>query len=169
MANTFTLINSYAATGSVGSISFNSIPSTYTDLLIKFSGRTDYTGASNDGVKISFNGSTTTFTTRFLYGDGSAASSNTSLNYTGGITGANSATSNTFGSGEIYIPNYAGSTNKSVSLDTVNENNATSALAMLSATLWSTTSAITSVTLTPSFGNNWLQYSTAYIYGIKNS
>jgi hypothetical protein len=34
MANTYTLINSYAATGSVANIDFTSIPSTYTDLLI---------------------------------------------------------------------------------------------------------------------------------------
>jgi len=153
--------------GSAGSasIAFSSIPQGYTDLKLDFSGRTNYTGAANDGVTLAFNGSTANFTTRFLFGDGSAAASSTSGSYTAGITGAN-ATTNAFGSGSIYIPNYAGATNKSVSLDTVNENNATSALQLLGATLWSVTSAINSVTITPSFGTLWNQYSTATLYGI---
>jgi hypothetical protein len=36
-----------------------------------------------------------------------------------------SGTSNTFSSTEIYIPNYTSSNNKSVSVDSVTENNAT--------------------------------------------
>jgi hypothetical protein len=169
MANTFTNLGSVTVgSGGQANIEFTSIPSTYTDLIVKFSGRTNYTGAANDGVTLSFNGSTASFTTRFVFGDGSAVASSTSGSYTAGVTGGN-ATANTFGSGELYIPNYAGSANKSVSLDTVNENNATSALALLGATLWSVTSAITSIALTPSFGTLWSQYTTATLYGIKNS
>jgi hypothetical protein len=47
----------------------------------------------------------------------------------------------------MYIPNYAGSSNKSVSIDAVTENNATAAEANLVAGLWSSTAAITSITL----------------------
>ena len=54
------------------------ISATYTDLIIKFSGRTNYTGANNDGVTLAFNGSTSNFTTRFVFGNGSTAASSTS-------------------------------------------------------------------------------------------
>jgi hypothetical protein len=76
-----------------------------------------------------------------------------------------SATASTFGSGLIYIPNYAGSTNKSYLTDWVTENNATAAYAGFTAGLLSNTAAITDVTLTGSF----VQYSTATLYGISKS
>jgi hypothetical protein len=75
-------------------------------------------------------------------------------------------TASSFSSGEIYIPNYAGSTNKSYSIDSVTEQNATGALAELIAGLWSQTAAITQITLSSS---NFQQYSTAYLYGVSNA
>jgi len=57
------------------------------------------------------------------------------------------ATANTFGNGSLYIPNYAGATNKSLSFDSVAENNATSAWLQITAGLWSSTAAITRITL----------------------
>ena len=80
------------------------------------------------------------------------------------------ATANTFGNMEIYIPNYAGSSNKSVSVNQVGEDNAATAYATLLAGLWSNTAAITSIKLTPfSGGASFVQYSTAYLYGVKNA
>jgi hypothetical protein len=171
MAVTYIKIGSTVTVGSGGSssIAFSSIPATYTDLIVKFSGRTNYTGAPNDGVKLAFNGSTSNFTTRFIFGNGSVANSNTSTDYTAGVTGSNSTTASTFGSGEIYIPNYAGAENKSVIVDTVTEDNATNALQLIGATNWSITSAITSITLTTSFGTLWNEFSTASLYGIKKN
>ena len=77
----------------------------------------------------------------------------------------NTATANTFNSTTFYIPNYAGSTNKSFSFDQVNENNTTAANQVLGSVLWSNTAAITSISLT-SPGYNFVQYSTASLYGI---
>jgi hypothetical protein len=78
------------------------------------------------------------------------------------------STASTFGSTEIYITNYAGSSNKCLSSDSVNENNATTAYSVLTAWLWSNTSAITSLSITSDgAGNNFAQYSTATLYGIK--
>ena len=79
------------------------------------------------------------------------------------------STANTFANGEFYIPNYAGSTNKSVSADGVTENNATAARATLTAGLWSNTAAINQITLLPIAGGTFAQYSTATLYGISNS
>ena len=147
------------------SVTFSGIPQTgYTDLVVKFSARND-TANVNVSVRLNFNGVTTNLSSRNLYGTGSTASSYTDTTGDVGVIDGDSATASTFGNGEVYIPNYAGSNNKSHSTDSVVENNATSAWAVLSAGLWSSTSAITSLTLTPNSGN-WKQYSTFYLYGV---
>lgn len=168
MATTFTQIGSAVTVGSGGaaSIDFSVIPSTYTDLVLKTSVRWSNTGP--DGFNISFNGSTSSFTCRFVEGAGSGTPiSSTGTRFAGGLEGTG-YTANTFGSVEIYIPNYAGSTNKSYSIDSVTENNATQAFSQLIAGLWSNTSAINQITIAPSSGT-FVQYSTAYLYGVSNA
>jgi hypothetical protein len=74
-----------------------------------------------------------------------------------------------FGNNIIYIPNYASSNYKSLSVDAVPEENGTQTYMILSAGLWSSSSAITSLKLVPNIGPNFVQYSTAYLYGISNA
>jgi hypothetical protein len=169
MATTFTKIASVSV-GVLGasSIDFTAIPSTYTDLCLKISGRA--TDASvYAGIYVSFNGTAYNSTGRVLEGDGSSASSGTFSNGAISFIAGATATSNTFGSVELYVPNYAGSTNKSYSSDGVGENNATLALAQLNAGLWSNTAAINQITLDSYLTNTFVQYTTATLYGIKNS
>jgi len=167
MANTFELIaSSTVGAGGASSIDFTSIPSTYTDLVIKASLR-HATGAPY--LAVAFNGSTASFTYRYLEGNGASASSSSgSANWSVAIN-PSSATASTFSNSELYIPNYAGSTNKSFSADGVTENNGTTAYADLFASLWSNTAAINQVTLSAVGGGNFVQYSTAYLYGVKNA
>jgi hypothetical protein len=167
---TYTLIaSSTVGSGGAASITFSSIVGTYTDLLLKWSIRGD-AGSISRSIQLTFNGSTTSYSSRYLQGDGSAASSGTggSSNIYAGESTAFNATANTFANQELYIPNYASSNSKSVSVDSVSETNATTIYASLTAGLWSNSAAITSITLTPQTGN-LVQYSTAYLYGIKNS
>jgi hypothetical protein len=82
---------------------------------------------------------------------------------------ANNATASTFGNASIYIPNYASSNNKSFSGDSVAETNGTTTEMGLDANLWSDSTAISSFQIYPGDGSLWLQYSSAYLYGIKNS
>ena len=148
------------------SVTFNSIPqSGYTDLKISISAKADRAGYEGVGMLLSFNGSTSTFSSRVLYGTGSGTGSFTLARYAGDANGP-TATANTFASTDLYIPNYTSSNNKSYSSDSTQENNGTSAYAYLVAGLWSTTSAITSITLTPDGGSNFTQYSTFSLYGI---
>ena len=77
-------------------------------------------------------------------------------------------TANTFSNFSTYIPNYAGSNNKSYSVDGVTENNATASYQIMYAGLWSNTAAINQITLVPDT-LNFVQYTTATLYGIKNS
>jgi hypothetical protein len=167
MANTYTLISSVTVgSGGAASMGFTSIPATYTDLLIKTSARGTSAHIAND-IILSFNGSSADFTGKLLYGSGSSAVSGNAGNAIGLYVGAN-ATASTFSNGEYYIPNYTSSNFKSTSADDVSENNATTAYQYLIASLWSQTAAITSITLTPTSGN-FVQYSTAYLYGISNA
>lgn len=152
--------------GGTSSIVFNSIPQTYTDLKIVVSGRADSTAITLVGA---INGSTSNFTSRFLYGDGSTpASSNAANSYWGNVNPSN-YTASTFGSTEIYIPNYTSSNNKSFSVDSTTENNATGSTIAIWAGLWSQTAAITSITLTIASSNNFVQYTTATLYGISSA
>lgn len=149
--------------GSAGasSIDFSSIPQGYTDLKLVLSLR----DSNNSGtVFLKFNGSGTGYSAKGLYGTGAAAASE---NLTNASMQANPSgyTANTFGNEEVYIPNYTSSNNKSYSIDSVTENNATTAYMELFAYLWSNTSAITSMSITQATGNI-AQYSTATLYGI---
>jgi hypothetical protein len=163
MPDTFVKIAT-ATVGSSGasSIAFSSIPSTYTDLFVMCSLRGS-SAAIFDYLAIDFNNGTSA-TKKQLQGTGSSVSSGTSTSLNFIIVGAN-ATSNTFSNSSFYIPNYNSTTVKSVSIDTVTENNATTAYIELGAGLYTMGSnPITSVSL---IGTTFLQYSTATLYGIK--
>ena len=170
MANTYVLISSVTVgSGGAATIDFSSIPATYTDLCVKASLRDTYTGSATRPFTLKLNGSGTSYTAKFVYGDGAAAASFSDTSGYVGYVPTASATASTFGSADIYLPNYAGSNYKSSSIDAVTENNATTAIASLAASLWSNTAAINQITLIPYSGFNFVQYSTAYLYGIKNS
>ena len=148
--------------GGAASIEFmavGDIPGTYTDLKLVVSGRCSTTDTT---ATLAFN-TGGTYTRRTLLGSGSAATTNTSaVDFRISQSGD---TASTFGNSEIYIPNYAGSTTKSYSVDSINENNATAAFQAITAGLWNQTAAITSIVLTPGSGN-FAEHSTATLYGI---
>jgi hypothetical protein len=172
MANpTMTLIASNTVgSGGVSSVTFSSIPSTWTDLVVKVSGRSN-NGQIYSNFTATFNGVSSGYSFIRLSGNGSSASSDgpftgQSLFYIGEQDGAN-ATANTFSNTEFYIPNYTSSNYKSISIDKSMENNATTAYLGFHAALWSNTAAITSISITSDATIQ--QYSTFYLYGINNS
>jgi hypothetical protein len=153
--------------GGAASIEFTGIAGTATDLLLVISGRSAASYAG-DLFDLKVNGSSTGYAYRNLRGNGSTAASGnggTATYIRAYAIPGNTATADTFGNVAITIPNYAGSTTKTFSIDGVGENNATAADAGIVAGSWSGTSAITSVALTAA-GGNWLQYSTASLYTI---
>jgi len=167
MANTFELIaSSTVGSGGASTVSFTSISSSYTDLCLKMS-MANNTASWVDWY-IQFNSSTSSYTDKLVYtGNGSSASSTSDS----GIQPRTPLSTQAWMNAEIYIPNYAGSTNKSVSLDQGWSRNASgngSTFTGLLAGLWSNTAAITSIQIVPTSGNI-VQYSTAYLYGVKNA
>lgn len=174
MPNTFVKIATVTVgSGGTSSIDFTSIPQTYTDLCIKGSTRTDRGTFGVDELLVQFNGDTTgtNYAHKFIRGNSSSIDSNMVTNYfiwgPGGTGSVNTA--NTFGNGEMYIPNYSGNKFKSVSTEVVSEGNATSNIyMMLDSGIWNSTSAITSIKIL-SQGTGFDQYSTVTLYGISNS
>ena len=168
MANTFELIaSSTVGAGGAASIDFSSIPSTYTDLQLITSIRQTIAGTW-ENMTIDFNGSTANQTMRSLItSDGSTTGSQSFSRFYDWIN-ASSSTASTFSNVSMYIPNYAGSNNKSMSIDSVVENNGTNTFLLMGAYLWSSSAAINRITLTSNTGT-FVQYSTAYLYGVKNA
>jgi hypothetical protein len=171
MANTYVAIQTVTVgSGGQASIEFTSIPATYTDLLVKLSARSSRSAAISEEFLLTFNSTTANYSERQLRGDGASVISQS-------FSGASiqqvaqpgaGATASTFGNWEFYIPNYAGSNHKSISLDGVTENNATTAYAYLEAGRWADTAAITSIKISAG-AYLAVEYSTATLYGIKSS
>ena len=153
--------------GGAANITFSSISQLFTDILVIGSFR-DSASDVRSNVNILLNANTASNSSaRRLFGSGSAVASDNFSGLTsvpGAWTNSANATANTFSNFQIYIPNYAGSTNKSISMDSVTENNATAEQQGLTAGLWASTSAITSIELGSGF--TLQQHSTASLYGI---
>jgi hypothetical protein len=172
MANTMTLIaSSTVGAGGVNTFTFSSIPSTYTDLKVVASIRMSVT---NSDTGVYFNTAATDSFDRNVFGNGTSAGSDTHSNqqsiYIGPVNTTNQ-TASTFSSFEMYVPNYGSSNQKPVTIDHVQENSAVGAYATLAAGLSTKTAAISSITFYGYGGTSltYGQYTTFYLYGIKNS
>jgi len=166
---TYVAIAKTVLTGNQVTITFSSIPSTYTDLILLCSSRWDGAGYSGSDYRV--NGSTTTDSSTELYVyDGTNSGSTRYTTRSQGAFSSGTDTSNTFGSTEIYIPNYAGSTYKVSSVTSVAENNSTTTglYISLTANLWSATTAMSSLNIVIGSGN-FVSGSRFDLYGIKNS
>jgi hypothetical protein len=158
------LIESKTLGTAASSIEFTSIPDSFTDLYILLSVRSTRSDITFSTVQVSFNGLTTNRSRRSLYNVSGSVGSDTGSDIIF-VADSNGATSNTFSNTSIYIPNYAGSTAKSVSIDSSTENNGTPVFQELTAALWNSTAAITSVLISAS-GYDFVAGSTASLYGI---
>lgn len=157
---TMTLISTtQVAAGGAASITFSAIPATYTDLVVLLSSRATSTTA---GITLNLNGSASSFTTRYMQGNGSAGSSTTNTTLIGNSC-ISTDTSNAFSNLMLHIPDYAGSANKTFTSETVTENNSSTAYQQVFAGIWANTSAITSITLNLA---NFAQNTTASLYGV---
>jgi hypothetical protein len=156
---TMTLIETKTLGSTTSLVEFVSIPQSFTDLLILISGRTTNVSVL-EGVSLQFNSSTANFTGRRLWGDGVSVTSDSSTSIF--VHNGSTSTANNFSNTSFYIPNYAGATNKSFSVDGVMETNATTSYMGLHAGLWSNTAAITSIGIGP----NLVSGSVLSLYGI---
>lgn len=158
------------ATTTLGSnqnnIEFTSIPSTYTDLVIVFTGNSTNAGTSSNGMRCRVNSDTgSNYSQTNMNGNGSTASGSQETSITYFEFGEIAQTDNTSPSLNImHIMNYANNTTfKTIVCRTNTTTVATKAIV----SLWRSTNAITSVTLSRDFGTNQIKAgSTATLYGI---
>ena len=174
MANTYTLISSNTLSASAASVTFSSIPATYTDLVLRISARSTRVATSNNlDLRINAD-SSALYSYTYLYGAGTtAASARSSADVSVFISTMNAAnsTANTFTSAEIYIPSYTVSQNKPLGSFGAFENNSATVNEIDSnAHLYRSTAAITSLTFYSGLGSfNFDIGSSFYLYGIKKS
>jgi hypothetical protein len=176
MPNTYSLISANTLTTTAASITFSAIPATFTDLVIRASARTNR-AATQDIWKIVINGDTAAnYSRTALRGLGSGNSgtpvsdnqTSASNLYFGGLDAANN-TANTFGSTELYIPNYASTIVKQFSAHTVYEENNSYAEMEKVALRYGGTSAITSIVLSSFYSASFIANSSFFLYGISKS
>jgi len=158
--------------GGASSITFSSIPSTYTHLQIRGLGHSANTGSVINGLTVQANGDTSAnYSWHYM------------LNYSGSLSSGATANASSMGLGYINL-DYNIYKNSSIIIDVIdyanvnkyktfkslvgydfnNENSYKGAMAVCSSN-WRSTSAITSLTLTTVSG--FTQYSTFALYGIK--
>ncbi len=158
--------------GGSSAITFSAITSAYTHLQIRYSARTSRVATAED-IDLQLNSDTgNNYSWHIMYGDGvNAVLGNGTSTYRMIIPGVSSAnaTANIFGSSIVDILDYT-NTNKFKTVRSIggNERNGAGEI-MLESGNWRSTNAVTSLTLTPSAGGNFVQYSTFALYGIKGA
>lgn len=157
---------------SVSSITFSSIPATYTHLQLRWLARSDR-AAAQDFVDIRFNSDTgANYAAHLLYGDGSTASSaayvsNTSVGVI--FMPGSTATASVFGVGVMDILDYT-NTNKYTTTRILGgaDINGTGR-SVLGSGVWMNTAAVTSLTIITDNASTFTQYSKFALYGIKGA
>jgi len=159
--------------GGSASVSFTSIPATYTHLQIRAIVKSN---GGQDSLDLTFNGDTgsSQYTYHSLYGNGSSAGTDVSrprANIPTDITMVASSDTSMFSAGVLDILDYANVNKYKTTrvLSGFNTNGSANGTAVfLSSGLWMSTSAVTSITLTGR-ATNIGQYSSFALYGIKGA
>lgn len=157
---------------STSSVTFADIPTGYKHLQIRALTRTDRSD-TNEFMTVRFNSDTgTNYAYHSLYGNGSSAGAadtgtSTATPWSATTAGGNAGAS-MFGAVILDILDYQ-NTNKYKTLRSLSgtDQNATTGRIYFQSNLWQSTSAITSITVTPTHGTNFVTYSRFALYGVK--
>ncbi len=153
--------------GGQSTITFSSIPATFTHLQIRVFARD--TASANQSMSIRLNSdSGSNYSYHRLYGLGSSVGSDATANASQMLLGVYTNDSDNFSPTVADILDYA-NTNKYKTLRTLSgwDNNSSGRVFYMSGS-WRSTSAITSITITPET-NSFTQYSQFALYGIKGA
>jgi hypothetical protein len=168
----FESIATATGTGSSATITFSSIPSTYTSLQIRFScATTDATTDASAGLRFNSD-SGSNYTYHWLYGSGSSAAATAGTAQNRIQTAAfypGTSYASTMGVGVIDIHNYASTTqNKTARIINGWDANGAGYIDLVSG-LWLSTTAITSLSIVNISSQNFSTSSTFSLYGIKGA
>jgi hypothetical protein len=159
--------------GGSATVSFTSIPATYTHLQVRGIARTNRSGSNQDAIRYRFNSdSGSNYTLHYLYGNGStaAAGANTSDTqaYMDGFTESDNL-AGAFGGFILDILDYTNTNKYKTSRSWSGREDNTSGAIWFESTVWMNTAAITSIVFTPNSGTSIDQYSQFALYGIKGA
>lgn len=154
-------------------VSFTSIPSTYSHLQIRSSWRGNRATYPVSGTNMRFNSdSSANYAWHELNGSGASATTGASYSATELNVGQPGTSVTHFAASVIDILDYA-NTNKNKTTRTITGLDLNGTIAgypgaiLLASGLWINTNAITSISFTPADGSQWQQYSSFALYGIK--
>ena len=167
--NTYVAIESYTLAASQATISFTSIPATYTDLVLVVTAKSLIAGAT-DSFGIAVNGVTSaTYSRTYLETSGSSATSGRQTSQIRIVTDYVMGTAGSdYGVYTWNFMNYSNTTtNKTVLYRGGNNSNTGGFNVQATVYLVPTTSAISSLTIATMNGPNWAIGSTFNLYGIK--
>jgi len=160
--NTYESIATQTLGSTTASVTFSSIPGTYTDLVIVCGSLKYVTG--DDDAFVRFNSDTgTNYSWTQLNGNGSAASSNRGTS-TSGIRSINGMSTTDVGTTIINVQNYSNTTTNKTTLS-----RHSTGFAGAFVGLWRNTAAITSVTIINLGAGGFASGSTFSLYGVKNA
>jgi hypothetical protein len=158
--NTYVALDKVTVGTATPSITFSSIPQGYTDLVVV--ANTKNSVVTVNGLFIRYNGDTASnYSNTFLYGNGTSALSSRASSQTQAHVGWDGSTD--FVPTIINIQNYSNATTYKTALSRSNEPSSRVAAWV---SLWRSTSAITSITLTAESPANFAVGSTFSLYGI---
>lgn len=173
--NSYESIATANGTGSSGTITFSSIPSTYKHLQIRYIARSSLLTSGYPGITINLNGDTSSnYSYHRLYGTGSVGQSDSGANQTNGYIGGATAAqnmANEIAPGIIDILDYT-STSKTKTVRGFwggddNTLGAGGTIHLNSVGWFATPAAITSLTLSLGSGQLFQTNSQFALYGIK--
>lgn len=160
--STYTPIATQTLGSATASVTFSSIPSTYTDLILVAS---NSSATNQDALTLKVgNGSVdngSNYSTTFLYGQGSGTGATSRVSNATNIFWGRSTTS--INANILHLMNYSNTTtNKTV----LSRGNAADAIVIAYVGLWRSTSAINIITIGTEIGGNISAGSTFTLYGI---
>jgi hypothetical protein len=157
--------------GGQSSITFTSIPSTFTHLQIRGIARTNR-ATFPDPLKLNFNSDTgSNYARHYLAGEGSSASADALSSQTfirNFIISSSAATSGVFGTFVIDVLDYAATSKYKTVRTLMGYDDNGSGYIVLNSGLWSSTSAISSISFAGEFGT-LQEFSSFALYGIKGA
>lgn len=169
----FESITSTSLTASTSTVTFSSIPSTYTHLQLRVVSRSTTAGTGQDGLRMRFNGdSVARYSWHYIGGDGATAYSGNGASQTyayPGVSVNNGFTSSAFGLIVCDILDYK-NTNKFTTTRSISggDNNGNGETYIWSSS-WQQVDAITSIELALISGASFVASSQFALYGIKGA
>jgi hypothetical protein len=167
MPSTYEPIATTTLSGSSTSdVAFTSIPSTYTDLVVIVSGAGTFS-AADVLIQTYLNNGFSGYSTTWLRGNGSSASSGRQTATSGAYVGYLPAATAAAGSIGNIIINYQNYTNTTTNKTILSRSNAAGSVLQANVALSASTSAITQINVATYGVGNFTSGSTFTLYGIK--